>query len=209
MTTRHLALLGSVFMSALIALGACGADGSGKAGTGGAAGGTKGGSGGTTGAPGGHPGTGGTTGAGGSNGCTNVPSCLSFLATCYPSGSCMSQTIVSLSPASVTLNKCYSNGVKESTSGALSGATVTSGTVTVSLNGTFCYSYDVSLGAGGTSGSLTFKNAAGAVLATVVSVNATTTTFSCGGQMYQLPTSCTSAVASIETGPACSAGTCP
>lgn len=218
MIRRHLSLLGPVLVAGLIAAGACGDNGSSGRGAGGALGspggngnGTKGGSGG---AAGGHVGsTGGTigTGAGGANGCTNVPACLAFLVNCAPGGTCMSQTTVILSPPSATLSKCYSNGVKEATTGSLSGTAVTTGTTTVSLNGTFCYAYDLSLGAGGAGGSspsLVFKSASGGVLASVVSVNGTTTTFSCGGQTYQLPNACTAAVASIETGTTCTSGTC-
>lgn len=218
MNTRHLALLGSLFVSGLIMFSACGDNGpSGSSGTGGHGGnagkpGMTGSSGGNKGAVGGHVGsTGGSTGAGGAS-CANIPSCLAFLSNCYPGGSCMSQNTITLSPPSATVSKCYSNGVKEATTGSLSGGTVTSGTTMVSLNGTFCYAYDLSLGAGGKGGSgpsLTFKNASGAVLATVVSANATTTTFSCSGQMYQVPSSCTAAVAAMQTGTSCSAGTCP
>jgi len=214
---RHLSLLRSLVISGLIALGACGGDNSsGTGSTGGAPGGNKGGTGGTHGGAGGHVGaTGGArgTGAGGISGCTNIPACLQFLLNCAPSGTCMSQTTITLSPPSGTFSKCFSNGVKEATTGSLSGTTApTSGTTTVSLNGTFCYAYDIALGAGGTSGSspsLTFKNASGGVLATVVSANATTTTFSCGGQTYQVASSCTAAVAALQTGTSCTAGTCP
>jgi len=217
MNTRHLALLGSLFVSGLVMIGACGDGSSGSSGTGGHGGnGGKpamtGSSGGTKGGSGGHVGsTGGSTGAGGAS-CANVPACLAFLTNCAPSGTCMSQTTITFSPPSATLSKCYSNGVKEATTGSLSGGSVNSGTTTVSKNGTFCYAYDLSLGGGGATGSgqsLVFKNASGATLATVVSANATTTTFSCGGQTYQVPSSCTAAVAAVETGTTCTAGTCP
>ena len=221
MNMRHLALLGSMFVTGLVMSGACGDNGSSGSGghggsaahggTGGKAGAT-GSSGGMKGTVGGHVGsTGGGTGAGGAS-CMNIPPCLQFLVNCSPSGTCMSQTTVTLSPPSATVSKCYSDGVKEATTGSLSGTTVTTGRTTVSRNGTFCYTYDLSLGAGGATGansSLVFKNASGATLATVVSANATTTTFSCGGQTYQVPSSCTAAVAAAGTATSCAAGTCP
>ena len=215
---RHLSLLGSLVLAGLVALGACGNDNSpGTGGKGGgtvATGGSRGGTGGVAGAAGGRAGaTGGRSGAGGVSGCTNIPSCLQFLINCAPAGTCMSQTTITLSPPSGTFSKCYSNGVKQATTAPLSGTTAAAtGTTTVSLNGTFCYAYDVPLGAGGAGGgssSLVFKNASGGVLATVVSANATTTTLSCGGQTYQVASSCTSAVASAGTSTTCAAGTCP
>jgi len=215
---RHLSLLASLALAGLIAVGACGDNNSsGSGGRGGSmasAGGVKGGTGGVAGAAGGHVGsTGGRSGAGGVTGCTNVPSCLQFLVTCAPSGTCVSQTSITISPPSGTYSRCYSNGVKQATTAPLnSTSTATTGTTTVSLNGTFCYAYDVPLGGGGVGGgtsSLAFKNAAGAVLATVVAANSATTTFSCGGQTYQLPTSCTAAVGAAATSTACAAGTCP
>jgi len=225
MHIRHLCLLGSLVLAGLSALGACGdnnASGTGGRGgstasTGGVPGGQggqggKGGKGGS-GAAGGHVGsTGGRSGAGGISGCTNIPPCLQFLVACAPSGTCVSQTTITLSPPSGTFSKCYSNGVKQATTGPLSGTGAgTTGTTTVSLNGTFCYAYDISLGAGGAGGgpsSLAFKNASGAVLATVVSADSATTTFSCGGQTYQVPSSCTAAVGSAAAGTTCTAGTC-
>ena len=210
-------VLGSLLVVGVFVLGACGDNGSsGHAGSGGktgspGSGGTTGAVGGAKGSAGGHVGsTGGSTGAGGAA-CANIPTCLQFLANCSPSGTCMSQTTVTFSPPSATLSKCYSNGVKEATTGSLSGAAVTSGTTMVSLNGTFCYAYDISLGAGGAGGSspsLVFKNASGGVLASVVSASGTTTTFSCGGKTYQVPSSCTAAVAAVQTGTACTAGNC-
>jgi len=213
---RHLCLLGSLVFAGFVTLGACGDDSSsgtgGKGGGTAATGGNKGGTGGVAGAAGGRGGaTGGRSGAGGVSGCTNIPSCLQFLLNCAPAGTCMSQTTITLSPPSGTFSKCYGNGVKQATTAPLSGSTAT-GTTIVSLNGTFCYAYDIPLGAGGTSGgssSLVFKNASGGVLATVVSANATTTTLSCGGQTYQVASSCTSAVASAGTSTTCTAGTCP
>jgi len=212
---RHLFLLASLALAGLMALGACGDNNSsGSGGHGGSlasTGGVRGGTGGTAGAPNGHVGsTKGRSGVGGVSGCTNIPSCLQFLVNCAPSGTCVSQTIVTLSPPSGTFSRCYSNGVKEATTAPLSG-TATTGTTIVSLGGTFCYAYDVPLGGGGTAGgvtSLAFKNAAGAVLATVVSANSATTTFSCGGQMYQVPSSCTAAVGSAATATTCTSGTC-
>jgi len=135
MNIRSLPLLASLFISGLLTLGACGSSSSsGTGGTTGSLGGATGSlggakgaaTGGTTGAGGHVAGTGGATGAGGASGaCSALPPCLTFIANCVPSGTCVSQTSGSILTGSSTINSCYSNGVKESDVTTLTGDSFT------------------------------------------------------------------------------------
>jgi hypothetical protein len=227
MNMRKLSVLGTVVVSGLLTLGACGSSSSSSnGGTTGAMGGTTGAQGGTTGAAGGMTGTagghvgsngGGTgTGVGGASGkCADIATCLEFIDTCGSAGTCMSQTIDSVATGTETYNECYSNGVKNST---VSSYDVASGAVsvvtTVSKNGSICYTLGIaSSGAGGATGSgaaLTFKNAAGAVLATISSPDAATTVVSCGGKTYTVgKTDCEMPSMPDTTQADCTDGVCP
>ena len=196
MNIRNFSLLGSLFLSGLLTLGACGSSGSssGPGGTTGSLGGAKGtATGGTTGA-GGHVGaTGGTTGAGGAAPCSALPPCLTFLANCVPSGTCVSQTTGSILTGSETINSCYTNGVKESDVSTFDATTFAfSGTSTYTKGGTVCFSETFSVsGAGGGSGldagMGTIKNASGVTVATLSANSDGTATVTCtGGASYVL-----------------------
>jgi len=202
MTIRNLPLLGSLFLSGLLALGACGSSSSssGTGGTTGTPGGTTGTLGGHVGSAGGSTGTGGQlgglggstgTGAGGASGaCSTLPPCLTFISNCLPSGSCVTQT-TSTGATSQTINNCYSNGVKESDATALDLATLSyTGTITYSKGNAVCFSESVAVsGAGGSAGaatgSATIKNGSGATVATLTPNADGTYTVACtGGSSY-------------------------
>ena len=146
-------------------------------------------------------GGGGAGGGGGSAGTCNYPNCLASLATsCEPSGTCVEQS----DTATFATNTCYSNGVKEISS--LDMATG-SATVTYKNGSTTCYSIAVGGALTGTSYTLTFKNAAGATLATGTSDGTTTTVTCTGGAPITLNSSCSAASAASSTS-TCTTGPC-
>lgn len=147
-------------------------------------------------------GSGGTAGAGGgagggTSGSCNAPSCLTSLySSCEPSGTCVSQT----DTTTFATNSCYSNGVKEIMTIALSGIAITykKGTST-------CYSINID-----STGAISFKNAAGSVVATGTYDSTTTaTTVTCtGGQAVTVNSSCDSSTMGGTSAPDCTQGTC-
>ncbi|MEP6652594.1 MAG: hypothetical protein ABJA82_04510 [Myxococcales bacterium] len=189
----------------------------GKNGTTGATGGTSGSLGGTTGSQGGSTdttGSGGTPGGGGANGaCANIPPCLATLAACAPSGTCVQQKTSNAMTGSISSNTCYSNGVKEAFVTMINIATMSEAILgTFSKSGSTCFteSADIPL-AGADSTTITFKNGAGATIATLTSDTATgTDTLTCGGQTYDV-TNLGDCGMPMGTTPAsnCTDGTCP
>lgn len=185
MHIRNLPLLGSIFLSSLVALGACSSSSSSGtggttgslAGTTGSTGGTTGAVGGTTGAAGGHIGSAGGstgTGAGGATvSCGNIPTCVAtLLSGCNQTGTCTSSRTTTAT--GITSTSCYSNGVKSNQVTTIDLTTETYSSMTVvSKNGATCYSYTgvANPGAGGASGALsftlTFKNAQGTTVGTL------------------------------------------
>ena len=179
--------------------GAAGAGGRGGTGGGGAGGGGTGGGGaggsatdggagrdggGGTGGGGGAGGSGGGGGAGGSAAC-NYPACIANLARdCQGTGACTSQV------AGFAVNICYANGVKFLTTVdvmrmvAVIRVTKTDGTST-------CFSVESPFSMTGASGMLTYKDAAGATVATGVQAMNGDTTITCTGQApVTVPASC-------------------
>lgn len=145
---------------------------------------------------------GGTTAPSGS--CT-LPSCLSGITTCIPSGTCVEQ----VDTTTFASNICYSNGVKEiSTLDAASGSLA----VTVKQGSTTCYSIVVPLSSATGAGSETFtvKNASGQTIATGTSDSAGNTVVTCtGGTPVTIASTCSFGGAS-STSPttSCTQGTC-
>lgn len=234
MKNRSFALLGSLTLSCALALGACGSSSStgGGAGQSGSLGGTTGSLGGTTGAAGGHMGAagghtgaaGGTTGAaGGSTGtgaggasgaCSDLPPCLTFIASCTPSGTCVTQSSGSVLTGSETINTCYSNGVKSVDTSTIDLTTGSfTGSVVYSKGGATCFTETFSdSGAGGAAGTATatIKNSAGATVATLT-VNVTgndTVTCASNGQSYVLSDNTCMPSMSGGTTSSCTDGVC-
>jgi hypothetical protein len=166
--------------------------------------------GGTT-SPAGGGGTGGTGstsigGAGGSTSgiCSEAPCLAPFLVGCAPDGSCTTQTITS--GTAVAQNDCYANGVKQQTSGKLSGTGLTA-TVTLKRGSTICYSLDTT-GAGSTMSNLSyvFRDASGNQVATGTYTSAGVVTIACNGATsVTLGNACSSLVPGLNS---CAPGTC-
>jgi hypothetical protein len=166
---------------------------------------------------GGNPfGSGGSSGGGDpfGSGC-NFPSCYSELvnltAQCQPSGTCMEQ--VQGSAPSVTVNACWSNGVK--TGGTFSGTA--GGPVT----GTFrvtkpdgrspCFSFDLALNQDKTL-HVTYKNASGFAVGSITINADRSATISCSnGASATLPASCgmsSSSMPGMTSSSKCTDGFC-
>jgi hypothetical protein len=119
-----------------------------------------------------------TGGAGGSTvGACNFPTCISDLQTaCVPTGTCMSQ--IGIGGA----NLCWANGVKSLTSIAISGTSAVATTRWTKMDGSTCYTTETPVGASGVV-TLTYKNAAGTVVATgMTNAGGNTFTVTCTGQ---------------------------
>jgi hypothetical protein len=97
-------------------------------------------------------------GAGGSSGCNLA----NLVATCQPSGTCTEQ-LTSSTAATV----CYSNGVKMSISMTTSTSGAPSMAISVKNNSAACYSMAMSETSSGDM-TMTFKNASGTTVATLV-----------------------------------------
>jgi hypothetical protein len=161
------------------------------------------GSGGGAGAGGAANGTGGSSGQGGNQsvGSCNIACLNDVVSQCVPSGACTtSQT---------GEGACYANGVKIDTT-AVAGTTTPSTTTTVTRpDGNVCYSIDQVVQPG--SVTLTYKDAAGATIATGTAATETSAvTITCNGMTFALTGSgCPGASGQTDSSnPGCSAGTC-
>jgi hypothetical protein len=113
-------------------------------------------------------------GAGGGGGTCNMPSCLNLSQSCVPSGTCAKQTDATTGATYL----CYSNGVKIISTFDAS-FNVTS---TVKNGSTACYSISGSATDLLAGGSLSLKNASGAVVGTLASDASTgASTITCTG----------------------------
>ncbi|MGD0838232.1 MAG: hypothetical protein ABSB49_16465 [Polyangia bacterium] len=169
----------------------------------------------------GTAGAAGTVGGGGTSGSTGSCdiACLNQVGnladSCQPSGTCTSQVSVSGTSASEAF--CYGNGVKMSVSGAsmsTTGTGNTSLTMTVKNGATVCYSAVISTDSTG-AGTIDFKNASGAEVATITSSATGAETVTCPGQAATaIDSSCEGASNSLNNSASstststCTTGTC-
>jgi hypothetical protein len=181
-----------------------------RGGTGGTGGGILvGGFGGGSSGTGGTIGTGGTPGTGASTGTCTLPSCFAELSrTCVAMGRCVMQSTPSSS------NVCYENGVKQLTMiGAFTPTGISALSRVTNPNGTTCFTMEI-LGMSNGSGMVTYRNAAGTIVARSTTDAAGNTSAMCtGGPTVTIPRNCS--MPGTGTGGAggtpgmCATGICP